>query len=204
MFRLFEMRFPRPNCPGPGAGLRRSLGRSACALLAAVVATGCASPSSNSSGDTPPLEDIVVYHRAESDLAKQLGIEVNRLRADLRRAEEALIEVESGLRGSHTRANAVSAIAETRILVKRTARQAPWRTEESREAESKLAEADRQVQQNNPGAALFFVYAPDASPNSGCSRPSSSTSNAIPISSRAAGLICAPDRRPRVESFAYS
>jgi len=158
MFQLSEMRFPWPNCPSPGAGLRSSLGRSAFALLAVVAATGCASPSSTSSGDVPPLEDIVVYHRAESDLAKQLGVEVDRLRADLRRAEEALVEVESGLRGSHTRANAVSAIAETRILVKRTAQQAPWRIEESREAESKLAEADRQVQQDNPGAALFFVY----------------------------------------------
>ena len=158
MFQLSEMRLPWPNCPSPGSGLRCSLGRSAFALLAVVAATGCASPSSNSGGDVPPLEDIVVYHRAESDLAKQLGVEVNRLRADLRRAEEALVEVESGLRGSHTRANAVSAIAETRILVKRTARQAPWRIEESREAESKLAEADRQVQQDNPGAALFFVY----------------------------------------------
>jgi hypothetical protein len=160
MFQLSELRFPWPNCPGPGAGRRGGLGRSAFALLAVVAGTGCASMSSDSSGDTPtpPLEDIVVFHRAESDLAKQLGIEVIRLRADLRRAEEALIEVDSGLRGSHTRANAVSAIAETRILVKRTAQEAPWRIEESREAESKLAEADRQVQQNNPGAALFFVY----------------------------------------------
>ena len=80
------------------------------------------------------------------------------MRADLRRAEEALVTVESGLRGTHTRANAVSALAEARILVGRIAQQAPWRMQESGLAESKLAEADRLIQQNNPGAALFFVY----------------------------------------------
>jgi len=44
------------------------------------------------------------------------------------------------------------------ILVRRSAQKTPWRIEESQQAENKLVEADRQVQQNNPGAALFFVY----------------------------------------------
>ena len=121
---------------------------------------GCAGmvPARKPDFESPPLEDIVIYHRAESDRADQLSLEVSRLRADLRRAEETLVMVESGLRGNHTRANAVSAIAETRILVKRTAEHAPWRLDNIRLAQSKLSEADRQIQQNNPGAALFFVY----------------------------------------------
>lgn len=162
MFQRFEKRSQNQLVP-PLFAHRRGAGiRSPLALLAVVVGTGCAMqsppPPPPAMDDAPPLRDIVVYHRAESDRAHQLSLEVERLRADLRRAEEALVKVESGLRGDHTRANAVSALAEARILVKYAAQQAPWRSEETHEAENKLAEADRQVQQDNPGAALFFVY----------------------------------------------
>lgn len=163
MFQLCEKRSQKQLVP-PFLAHRRCAGiRSAVGLLAVVVGTGCAmqsppSPPPSAPDDAPPLKDIVVYHRAESDRADQLSLEVERLRADLRRAEEALVKVESGLRGDHSRANAVSALAEARILVKHAAQQAPWRSEETREAENKLAEAGRQVKQGNPGAALFFVY----------------------------------------------
>jgi len=131
---------------------------SAIALLSILFGAGCAQLGPPKQKDSPPLRDIAVYHRAETQRADQLSVEVKRLRADLLRAEEALVKVESGLRGNHTRANAVSELAEARILVKRAARKAPWRTKETSEAQSKLAEAERQVQQSNPGAALFFVY----------------------------------------------
>ncbi|MCP4036251.1 MAG: hypothetical protein GY733_04885 [bacterium] len=121
-------------------------------------ALGCAGLGSGGGGAPEPMQDIVIFHRAESDRAEQLEREVDRLRADLRRAEEALVKVESGLRGNHTRANAVSEIAQTQITVKKAAEQAPWRIEEVQEARVKLAEAERQVQQENAGAALFFVY----------------------------------------------
>ncbi len=131
------------------------------ALLAGAVATGCAALTPAVVAppkDQPRLADIVVYHRAETDRADQLSREVARLRADLHRAEEALVKVESGMRGSYTRANAISALAEARILVRRAAQRTPWRTAETLEAEKKLEEAERQVQQGSPGAALFFVY----------------------------------------------
>jgi len=129
-------------------------------LLAFVMGAGCAtSPGTRSPGsESPPLKDIVIYHRAETERADQLSLEVERWRADLRRAEQALVNVESGLRENQSRANAVSELVEARMLVKRAARLAPWRSEKTREAESKLDEADHHVQQNNPGAALFFVY----------------------------------------------
>lgn len=128
------------------------------ALCLIVAGTGCTKPAPPVEPKFRLLEDIVVYHRAETDRADQLSLEVIRLRADLRRAEEALVTVESGLRGNHTRANAVSALAEARVMVRRTSQQAPWRLEETALAESKLEEADLQIQQGNPGAALFFVY----------------------------------------------
>ena len=144
-----------------GIGVRHlwKYGTSTCACALAFLGSGCAAPPPEPhSSAAPPLKDIVVYHRAEADRAERLTLEVSRLRDDLQRAEEALVEVESGLRGSLTRANAVSALAEARILTQRAAEQAPWRVDEIGEAQDKLSEADIQVQRNNPGAALFFVY----------------------------------------------
>ncbi len=139
---------PRPRTP---ARLFRT--GLACAAL---WTSACATPEPPA--NTAPLRDIAVYHRAESARAERLALEVGRLRDDLRRAEEALVKVESGLRGNHTRANAVSEIAEVRIAIKKAAERAPWRAERIEEARGKLAEAERQVQQENAGAALFFVY----------------------------------------------
>ena len=130
-------RFP----PRPSArGVIAALAGLACFSL------GCAHPG-GSSDKTGDLAD-----------SARLSLEVSRLRDDLRRAEEALIKVESGLRGHHSRANAVSEIAEARISIKKAAERAPWRAERIEEAMGKLAEAEQQVQLDNAGAALFFVY----------------------------------------------
>ena len=113
---------------------------------------GCAAPPS------PPFVDPGVFRRAEEERVERLEAEIERLRTDLRRAEEALVLAESGLRGSYSRADAVSAIAESRIEVERTALQAPWRAAEIAEARRKLEEADSQIRQDHFGAAFFFVY----------------------------------------------
>ena len=91
------------------------------ALLGAVLGTGCSLQFPQTKGG-PPLSDIVVYHRAEAERADRLSVEVKRLQADLLRAEEALVEVESGLRGNHTRANAVSELAAALFFVYRARR----------------------------------------------------------------------------------
>ena len=60
---------------------------------------------------------------------KLLELEIDRLRADLGAAEQALVAVESGMRGGQTRAEAVSMLAEARIEVDRAQKRAPWRGE---------------------------------------------------------------------------
>jgi hypothetical protein len=88
---------------------------------------------------------------------KLLELEVDRLQADLRAAEEALVAVESGMRGGQTRAEVVSMLAEARIEVDRAARRAPWRAEAVAEARAKLDEADRELAAGHVGSAVFFV-----------------------------------------------
>ena len=73
-------------------------------------------------------------------------------------SEAALVEAGSGLAGSHTRADAVSSLATTRIQIERAASRAPWRADEIEDARTKLHEAKRQVDEGRLGAALFFVY----------------------------------------------
>ncbi len=80
-----------------------------------------------------------------------------RLRADLFQAEESMVAIESGLRGVHTRADAVSSLAEARIAVERAGPAARWRPEQVKEARAKLEEAERQLQAGHPGSAVFFA-----------------------------------------------
>jgi hypothetical protein len=105
-----------------------------------------------------PVIELAVYHRAKTERAESLEQEVARLRADLQRAEEALVAAESGLRAGYTRADAISTMAEAQIQVARAAQEAPWRSSEVEEARRKLVEAAQQVQQGHFGAAVFFVY----------------------------------------------
>ena len=129
----------------------------------AFAAAGCAA-SKPCPPPPEPLPSMVgeiemeVHRRAETERAAQLAKQVERLRADLAQAEEALVIAESGLAGDHTRAGAASSLAETRIQVERAAERAPWRAAEVEEAQAKLAEANRQIGEGHYGSALFFVY----------------------------------------------
>jgi hypothetical protein len=87
----------------------------------------------------------------------QLQGEVDRLRADLREAEEALIALESGLEGRHARADAVSAVADARIVVERATTTAPWGEASLMEARRKLEEADRRIRAGQFGSAIIFI-----------------------------------------------
>ena len=104
------------------------------------------------------VEQAKLFREAETERATQLLREIAKLQADLKTAEAALVEAESGLADTHTRADAVSSLAVTRIQVERAASRAPWRAEEIAGAQAKLEQAERQIQENRFGAALFFVY----------------------------------------------
>ena len=104
------------------------------------------------------VEQAALFRRAETERAEQLSLEIDRLQADLRTAEQALVEVESGLAGSNSRADAVSSLAVTRIQVERAASRAPWRNLEIAGAREKLEEAERQVAEGRFGAAIFYAY----------------------------------------------
>jgi hypothetical protein len=101
--------------------------------------------------------DAKVYQTARQEQMAHLQREVARLRADLHQAEEAMVTIESGLRGVHTRAGAVSALAEARIAVEQASQSAPWRPAEAREARAKLEEAERQLEAGHSGSAIFFA-----------------------------------------------
>lgn len=95
--------------------------------------------------------------RADADRVRVLEVEIERLRADLRAAEETLLAVESGMRGAQGPAKAVSALAEARIEVEHAARRAPWRVAEAAEARAKLTEAERQLAAQHVDSTVFFV-----------------------------------------------
>lgn len=93
----------------------------------------------------------------ERQRADRLGREAERLRADLADAEEALVALESGLKGRHSRADAVSALADARILVERAAGTAAWGGDRVAGAREKMAEAERHIEAGNFGSAVFFT-----------------------------------------------
>jgi hypothetical protein len=151
----------------------RALGRgillvTSCVGLAACQHAGPAGPHAEASdrdsgargqrADAPDgdLFDPKVYRRAEAERFEFYEREVERLRADLAEAEEYLVAMESGLAASRSRADAVSAIAESRIALERVSLQVPWRAGRVEEARAKLAEASRQLEAGNVGSSLFF------------------------------------------------
>jgi hypothetical protein len=105
----------------------------------------------------PEPIDVAVYQRVANERAELLERENERLRADLRAAEETLLAVESGIRSTQRRAEAVSLLAEARIQVDRAAARAPWRASTAAEAREKLDEADRQLAGGHFGSAIFFA-----------------------------------------------
>lgn len=131
----------------------------------ALAGTGCASlPRPGASpAATRAQEDQLRALRALRDLEREreradaLERDVERLRTDLVQAESVLVAMESGLKGTHTRAAGVSALAEARVLVERAARAAPSKDAEIHEARAKLTEADFQLREGHVGSAVFFA-----------------------------------------------
>jgi hypothetical protein len=126
----------------------------ACAAPPAAAPPPPAAPPAPAAATPPPTE---VQQEADADRVRALEFEVERLRADLAAAEQTLVAVESGMRGTQGRAEAVSALAEARIELDRAARRAPWRRDVAEEARAKLAEAEHQLALRHVGSAVFFV-----------------------------------------------
>lgn len=115
---------------------------------------------------TTTVKDSKLVKDSESDLIRRAEIEhvhtlereVARLKMDLVRAENTLIAVESKLRSGYSRATAVSALAEAQIQLNKASRVAPWRLETIGEARDKLDIAQKHIDEEYFGAAVFFVY----------------------------------------------
>jgi hypothetical protein len=147
--------------PEAGGSRRRRAPLRALAALAALAlgASGCAAGRKpvEACPPAPPGADAAIYRRADAARSRLLEREIERLNADVRAAEEALVAVESGLRGAQTRTEAVSMLAEARIQVNRAAQRATWRADAAAEARAKLDEADSQLAQGHVGSAIFFA-----------------------------------------------
>lgn len=151
-----------------------------CLAAGAMLASGC-SPRHSTSADASGTEDPAA--RRADDLAReneklQRDLETTRLmlelvtlardeyklqaqnyRNDLEYAEQQFIRVESQIRKTETRADAITATAEARIILEQ-ARSQGRITEDSkiwREATEKLGDAEQQLKRGNYGGAVFFA-----------------------------------------------
>ena len=122
-------------------------------VVGLVMVAGCATRADLASQDRH-IRGLLQEQRRQ---LQSLEREVERLRADLQQAEESIVSLESGLRGLHTRADAVSAVAEARIALERVGKTAPWRRDRIAEAREKLQEADLQLAADHLAAAMFFA-----------------------------------------------
>ncbi len=140
-----------PRAPAPPR--RHAAGTGAVALGVSLLLAGCGTTG------IPRLscEDAEIYRSAQRERSEYLERALARLRTDLRQAEAAMVASDSELRGAHTRADAVSAVAEARIAVQRAANTVHWRPEQLEEARDKLDEAERQLQAQRSGGAVFFA-----------------------------------------------
>ena len=157
----------------PPCALTRNLRTTgAVAFAASLACVGCAltgaAPPEQLPAPLPPaevvaetpaacVEQAAIYEKADEARTEFYEREAHRYRADLEEAEASIIAIESGLRGELSRADAVSAVAEARIAVDRSADAAPWRTAQIREAREKVEEADRQLHEGRIGSAIFFA-----------------------------------------------
>lgn len=134
----------------------RSLSALWTALL--LIALGaCATPPPPAPPPEPSCEpELAAVKSANRERTALLEREVQRLEVELDEAEQALGAVESGLRGTKSRADAVSGLAEARIEVERASRQTRWRPQALESAGAKLSESERQLEIGKYAAAIFF------------------------------------------------
>ena len=133
----------------------RRLAAAGCLLLASC---GAVPPKPSPDAGQPPEIEPDVVQRMDDKRIQALEREVKRLKTDLLRAEHALVAVESRLESSYSRANAVSSLAEAQMQLNKASRVAPWRSRKIEQARDKLAVAQKHIDNEYFGAAMFFVY----------------------------------------------
>lgn len=129
-------------------GLALSLSACAKLVVPAAIPPPAVSPAQ--------CEDPIALRAAEQQ-SSHLESEVMRLQLDLEQAEAAMIAIESGMLGHQNRADAVSVLAEARISVESARQNVPWRALEVTKAQTKLEQAEKQLQAGNLGTAIFFA-----------------------------------------------
>jgi hypothetical protein len=123
----------------------------------AVTLTRLASPSADRTAKPPraEVERANTRVRKLEDDNRRLEERIALLLHDLDVTETEIIRTKARLKGIETKAEASSAIAEARILMGRLDAKAKAATLSL--CEDSLAKAERQLQQENYGAALFFA-----------------------------------------------
>lgn len=136
---------------GSGAGAREAAIRAEGAARLAAVQARCV--------PAPAPSDGAERDRAQAEL-KQVRDESRRLeerlaltQQALEQAETELIRSKARLKGTETKAEATSAIAEARILLRRLRARSAAATL----CQESLAKAEQQLAQENYGAAVFFA-----------------------------------------------
>jgi predicted nucleic acid-binding Zn-ribbon protein len=142
----------------PETSLRaKSLGELAvaeahCSTTIARMATASAERTARTG---PEVERANTRSRKLEDDVKRLEERIALLLHDLEVTETEVIRTKARLKGIETKAEASSAIAEARILMGRLDAKSSAATLSL--CEDSLAKAERQLQQENYGAALFFA-----------------------------------------------
>ena len=123
----------------------------------AITLTRLAAPAPDRTARTPPVEVERANTRVKKleDDNRRLEERIALLLHDLEVTETEIIRTKARLKGIETKAEASSAIAEARILMGRLDSKANSATLSM--CEDSLAKAEKQLQQENYGAALFFA-----------------------------------------------
>jgi hypothetical protein len=126
-----------------------------CAVTLARLATPAPGPDRPARTPTAEVERANARARKLEDDNRRLEERIALLLHDLDVTETEIIRTKARLKGIETKAEASSAIAEARILMGRL--DAKANAETLGMCEDSLAKAEKQLQQENYGAALFFA-----------------------------------------------
>jgi len=126
-----------------------------CATALARLAAPATPATTARTGPAAEVERANTRSRKLEDDVKRLEERIALLLHDLEVTETEVIRTKARLKGIETKAEASSAIAEARILMGRLDQKANAATLSL--CEDSLAKAEKQLQQENYGAALFFA-----------------------------------------------